>query len=191
MAANVIFDKNIGRKISASKLLFKSNLRCLARYCYLKKDPKKFCQRFFHLYFMNKLNYKIKNNLNSNQNYLQGTQTFFSKCIRYWVFWNLCFQMEKERGESVVSLKHPLTNFKKRYTQKTSGCVTVKWFIRLGLDLHEGILRAPFDNNCVGNSLMQIVWSLHSQKLSLRPKIGLSKKQKLNSKPRYSPDHDW
>ena len=47
----------------------------------------------------------------------------------------------KRRGEGGgcgsggwISLKHPLTNFKKLYAQKTPGCGTVKCFMRLGLD---------------------------------------------------------
>ena len=38
MAANVLFDGNIGREISKSKWLFKSNLRYLAMY-YLALHP--------------------------------------------------------------------------------------------------------------------------------------------------------
>ena len=74
-----------------------------------------------------------------------------------------------------ISLDHPLTNFEKRSTQKTSGCGTVKWFIKLGLDPCQEIQLATLDQNYRGNSLMQIVWSLHPQTLPLTPKIGHKK----------------
>ena len=79
-----------------------------------------------------------------------------------------------------ISLDHPLTNFKKRYTQKTSRCGTVKWFIKLGLDPCQEILSGE-----TWLGFLQIVWSLHSQTLPLTPKIGHKKKRKLDSKPTY------
>ena len=95
--------------------------------------------------------------------------------------------MEKERGRVWISLNHPVTNFKKWYTEKASGCGTVKWFTRLGLDPHQGIHWAPYDHSCKGNSVMQIVCPFHSQTLSLTPKIEHRKKRKLDSDPRYGP----
>ena len=53
---------------------------------------------------------------------------------------------------------------------------------------HQGIHWAPLYYNCKGNSLAQIVWSLHSQTLSLMP-IGHRKKQKLDSNSRYGPGY--
>ena len=64
----------------------------------------------------------------------------FCKCIKYWIFWNFCFQMGKEGVSAWISLNHLFTNFKTvRYApEKPSGCGTVNWFIRLGLDPTRG-----------------------------------------------------
>ena len=81
-----------------------------------------------------------------------------------------------------ISLDHPLTNFKKRYTQKTSRCGTVKWFIKLGLDPCQEILPGE---TWLGS--LQIVWSLHSQTLPLTPKIGHKKKTEVGFKTYIRP----
>ena len=73
------------------------------------------------------------------------------------------------------------------YAQKTSGCCIVNLFIRLGLDPTKRA-QTPPNPSYKDNLLKQVAWLLHSQMLSLTPKIGHSKKQKLDSNPRYGSD---
>ena len=71
---------------------------------------------------------------------------FFPKCIKYLIFWKLSLQKELQ---VLVSQKHPFTNFKKWYSQKTSGCCILNClaWTSPGASLH------PLNPRCKGNLL--------------------------------------
>ena len=74
-------------------------------------------------------------------------------------------------------------------TQKVSGCgMLCSMLCKTYLGSHQRIYCASLDHSFECDLFMQVVGTLHSQPLSLTPKIGHRKKLKLDSNHRYSPD---
>ena len=88
-------------------------------------------------------------------NQISMRQIFFSKCIRYLIFWTLSLQMTLQ---ILVSLKHQFTNFKKWYSKKKSRCCIVRYFTRFSLDSTRGSQHPPYPR-CKGNLLSCLVTS--------------------------------
>ena len=93
-----------------------------------------------------------------------------------------CIFHGKTKSAVSVPWKHPFTNFKKWYSQKTSGWYIVNCFVRFGMDPAGSLLYTLYPR-CKGSLLSCLVASFPDYPWC--PKIEHVKKQKLNSNPRY------
>ena len=93
-----------------------------------------------------------------------------------------CIFHGKTKSAVSVPRKHPFTNFKKWYSQKTSGWYIVNCFVRFGMDPAGSLLYTLYPR-CKGSLLSCLVASFPDYPWC--PKIGHVKKRKLDSNPRY------
>ena len=92
-----------------------------------------------------------------------------------------CIFHGKTKSAVSVPRKHPFTNFKKWYSQKTSGWY-INCFVRFGMDPAGSLLYTLYPR-CKGSLLSCLVASFPDYPWC--PKIGHVKKRKLDSNPRY------
>ena len=111
----------------------------------------------------------------------QPETIFFSVDFLFFIVYLYMFVYMKKYSFYLCKSPSVFTVFHIFIVTPLSGCSTVKWFIRLGLDPNRGFT-ALLLTSCKGNLLTQVVCSFHSQTLSLTSKIGHSKKMEVGFK---------